>query len=157
MAGSPLRPGDPEFVGPYRILARLGQGGQGVVYLGRHRDQGDDGERVAVKMLHSTHAQRPESRARFLREIEVARQIAEFCTARVLDVGESGDALYVVSEFIEGVSLQKSVEEDGPRRGSRCSGSRWARSPRWPPSTRRASCTATSSRTTCCSAPTGHA
>ncbi|GLW05925.1 hypothetical protein Misp01_10550 [Microtetraspora sp. NBRC 13810] len=117
MGVSALRSGDPERVGPYRILGRLGQGGQGVVFLGVRAGE-EAGERVAVKMLHATHAERPEARARFRREIEVARQIAEFCTARVLDVGEAGDSLYVVSEFIEGVSLQHGVERDGPRTGT---------------------------------------
>ncbi|MCG5213168.1 serine/threonine-protein kinase [Streptosporangium sp. KLBMP 9127] len=114
MPGSPLRPGDPALVGPYPIVGRLGQGGQGVVYLG----EGRTGEPVAVKVLHVSHAERPDARRRFIQEIEVARQIAEFCTARVLDAGETADSLYVVSEYIEGVSLQRSIEEEGPRAGA---------------------------------------
>ncbi|MFI6509281.1 protein kinase [Streptosporangium sp. NPDC050855] len=114
MAGTALRPGDPTDLGPYAIEARLGEGGQGAVYLAR--DPG--GEHVAIKMLHPRFAADPVARARFQREISVARQIAEFCTARVLDAGESGDHLYVVSEFIEGPSLQQAVENEGPRDGA---------------------------------------
>src|SRR5690606_41393197 len=44
---APRRPGDPERLGPYRITGRLGQGGQGIVYLGH----GPGSERVAVKTL----------------------------------------------------------------------------------------------------------
>ncbi len=112
--GAMLKPGDPVRLGPYRLLDRLGEGGQGAVYLA----ETGDGERVAVKLLHARHADGPDVRARFLREIELARQVAEFCTARVLDAGESDGAPYVVSEYIDGVSLQKSVEREGPRSGA---------------------------------------
>ncbi|MFF3437410.1 WD40 repeat domain-containing serine/threonine protein kinase [Streptosporangium sp. NPDC002721] len=114
MAGTELRSGDPTAFGSYAIEARLGEGGQGTVYLGRD----PAGERVAVKVLHPRFAADRVARARFEREIAVARQIAEFCTARVLDAGESGDHLYVVSEFIDGPSLQQAVERDGPRDGA---------------------------------------
>ncbi|MER6826010.1 serine/threonine-protein kinase [Streptosporangium sp. NPDC000563] len=114
MAGTELRSGDPTAFGPYVIEARLGEGGQGTVYLGRD----PAGERVAVKVLHPRFAADQVARARFEREIAVARQIAEFCTARVLDAGESGDHLYVVSEFIDGPSLQQAVEREGPRDGA---------------------------------------
>lgn len=118
MAATPLQPGDPALIGPYRVVGRLGQGGQGVVFLGVRQGADEEAERVAIKVLHAMHAADPEARRRFLREIETARQVAEFCTARVLDVGETGDALYVVSEYIEGPSLQKSVRADGPRQGT---------------------------------------
>ncbi|MFJ2033832.1 protein kinase [Streptosporangium sp. NPDC087985] len=114
MTGTALRPGDPVALGPYALEARIGEGGQGTVYLGR--DQA--GERVAVKMLHPRFAADPTGRLRFQREIAVARQIAEFCTARVLDTGESGDHLYVVSEFIDGPSLEQAVKSEGPRGGT---------------------------------------
>ncbi len=114
MAGTELRPGDPTAFGPYTIEARLGEGGQGTVYLGRD----PAGERVAVKVLHPRFAADQVARTRFQREIAVARQIAEFCTARVLDAGESDGHLYVVSEFIDGPSLQQAVESEGPRDGA---------------------------------------
>ncbi|MEV4381763.1 serine/threonine-protein kinase [Streptosporangium sp. NPDC049644] len=114
MAGTELRSGDPTAFGPYAIEARLGEGGQGTVYLGRDPAGGS----VAVKVLHPKFAADQVARTRFQREIAVARQIAEFCTARVLDAGESGDRLYVVSEFVDGPSLQQAVESEGPRDGA---------------------------------------
>ncbi|MBG0827210.1 protein kinase [Planomonospora sp. ID67723] len=110
----PLTTGDPEQVGGYRLTGVLGEGGQGVVYLAH----APHGRRVAVKMLHARMAADPMVRERFLREAEVGRRVAAFCTARVLDAGVAGDRLYMVSEYIPGPSLHDLVADDGPRAGS---------------------------------------
>ncbi|XRQ03947.1 serine/threonine-protein kinase [Actinomadura welshii] len=106
----PLDHDDPTAVGRYRLTGRLGEGGQGVVYLG----EGPSGERVAVKMLKTTDAA---ARERFAREMRAARQVAPFCTAAVLDSSAEAETPYVVSEFIDGPSLQERVREHGPLRG----------------------------------------
>ncbi len=108
---SPLRPSDPREVGPYRLTGCLGSGGQGVVYLG----ESPTGQPVAVKMLHARLSEEPQARERFLREIAAARQVRQFCTARVLDADTSGDRPYVVSEYVEGISLSRLITEQGPR------------------------------------------
>ncbi|MGP4026820.1 serine/threonine-protein kinase [Actinomadura sp. 3N407] len=110
MPAHPLDHDDPRTIGRYRLTGRLGEGGQGVVYLG----EGPSGERVAVKMLKTTDAA---ARGRFAREMQAARQVAPFCTAAVLDSSAGGEAPYVVSEFIDGPSLQQRVVENGPLRG----------------------------------------
>src|ERR1700733_8989191 len=51
MPSQPLMPGDPRSLSRFELLARLGEGGQGVVYLGRGTGPGE--ERVAVKVLRS--------------------------------------------------------------------------------------------------------
>jgi hypothetical protein len=105
----PLRPGDPGGLGDYVLAGRLGEGGQGTVFLGRS----PDGEDVAVKLLHAVDDS--EARARFVRELAVAKQVATFCTAQVLDADVAGDRPYIVSEFIAAPTLQESVAGDGPR------------------------------------------
>ncbi|MER5622366.1 serine/threonine-protein kinase [Streptosporangium sp. NPDC002544] len=106
----PLRPGEPTRLGKYRLLGCLGKGGQGSVYLG----ESPSGTRVAVKVLHGHVAGDPKTHKRFLREVEAARQVPHFCTARILDVGTADDQPYVVSEFIEGESLEQRVGSRGP-------------------------------------------
>lgn len=111
----PLRPGDPERVGDYEVLGLLGEGGQGTVLLGRS----PSGQRVAIKLLRAEFSHDPDARKRFLRESEVMQRVAPFCTVRVLDAGVlAGQQPYIVSEYVEGESLEDLVRRDGPRTGS---------------------------------------
>ncbi|MFC4120625.1 serine/threonine-protein kinase [Nonomuraea zeae] len=106
-----LVPGDPATTGPYRLEGRLGSGGQGTVYAGR----GPDGVLVAIKLLHPHLITDGQARARFLREVETAKRVAPFCTAQMLDTGFAEARPYIVSELVDGPSLQDSVRENGPR------------------------------------------
>ncbi|MGI8331566.1 WD40 repeat domain-containing serine/threonine protein kinase [Actinomadura scrupuli] len=112
MTGSrPLRADEPTQLGMYRLTAFLGEGGQGIVYLGN----GPSGGKVAVKVLQARLAGDDKARSRFLREVEAVKRVAEFCVARVIDSDFNADRPYIVSEFVEGVSLQEAVVTDGPR------------------------------------------
>jgi hypothetical protein len=109
-AGSlPPAPGDPEHVGPYQILGRLGAGGMGTVFLGR----AGDGPRVAVKVLRSELAGDPSFLRMFRHEVAAARRVVGFCTARVLDADVSGPLPYLVTEYVEGVRLDRAIAASG--------------------------------------------
>ncbi|WP_068921872.1 serine/threonine-protein kinase [Planobispora rosea] len=108
----PLKPGDPERLGEYEVVGRLGEGGQGAVYLGMHPATGPDP--YAVKLLHGSVG---EEREAFLREVELAKQVARFCTAQVIDAGLEGDRPYIVSEYVNGPSLHREVAVGGPKTG----------------------------------------
>jgi len=110
----PLLPGDPQWLGGYRLLGRLGEGGQGTVYLA----QPPSGQPVAVKLLRAEWTRDPVARARFAREVAAVGKVAPFCTARILDARVDGDQPFVVSEFIDGPSLQAVVARHGPLSGS---------------------------------------
>ncbi|HEX2314110.1 MAG TPA: serine/threonine-protein kinase [Thermomonospora sp.] len=109
-----LHPDDPRELGPYRLLGRLGRGGMGTVLLG----EDPAGRRVAVKVINSELAGEAAFRERFRREVTAARRVRRFCTAPVLDAELDRDPPYVVTEFIEGPSLERAVAERGPLPGS---------------------------------------
>ncbi|MFI6290333.1 protein kinase [Nonomuraea sp. NPDC050790] len=105
----PLTPEDPSEIGPYELVKRLGSGGMGTVYLAK----GPDGAKVALKAIRRDFAADPVYRARFHEEVSNARKVASFCTARVLDHGEHDGLLYLVTEYIVGVSLEDHLIEHG--------------------------------------------
>ncbi|MBB5780158.1 serine/threonine-protein kinase [Nonomuraea jabiensis] len=108
-AGTPLEPEDPPAIGPYELVSRLGSGGMGVVYLAKAAD----GQRVALKAIRRDYTADPVYRARFHEEVSNARKVASFCTARVLDHGEDRGRLYLVTEYIDGISLEDHLIEHG--------------------------------------------
>jgi hypothetical protein len=103
-----LRDTDPREVGIYRLLGRLGEGGQGVVFLA----EGPTGSWAAVKLLSPTTD--PQVRSRFLKEVAAAQRVARFCTAQVLDAGIFERRPFIVSEYVSGPSLIEVVEQLGP-------------------------------------------
>jgi serine/threonine protein kinase len=109
-----LQPGDPRRLGTYEIVARLGEGGQGVVYLATDQT----GTKVAVKLLRPDLTEDGPARARFVREVQSAKRVKQFCTAQVLEADVAGDRPYIVSEYIPGPSLHRLVIDDGPRTGA---------------------------------------
>ncbi|NUW39358.1 serine/threonine-protein kinase [Nonomuraea rhodomycinica] len=104
MTAPPLQPDDPAAVGPYRLLGRLGAGGQGVVYLA----QAPDGRRVAVKVLQDGLT----GDHRFAKEIDAARRVEPFCVAQVLDASLGGRP-YIVTEYVEGPTLRQAGRHAG--------------------------------------------
>ncbi|MEV4220984.1 glycoside hydrolase family 6 protein [Nonomuraea sp. NPDC049725] len=118
MSVAALRDGDPRHAGPYTLLGRLGEGGMGAVYLGAD----PAGGRVAVKLIHPGLDADPGFRRRFAREVAAARRVARFCTAPVLDADVTGDPAYIVTEYVEGPSLDEAVRRSGPLTGSALDG-----------------------------------
>ncbi len=110
MPSKPLEPGDPLSLGRFELLARLGEGGQGIVYLGRGTGPGE--ERVAVKVLRSSVD--ATVLERLARELDAVHQVQPFVTAGIIEASAEGDRRFIVSEFIDGPSLQERVDTQGP-------------------------------------------
>ncbi|MEV7611421.1 MDR family MFS transporter [Streptomyces sp. NPDC089799] len=105
---------DPDRIGPYRLIARLGAGGMGLVYLGRS----EGGRTVAVKVVQAEHAQNPEFRRRFAREVAAARRVGGSWTADVLDADPEAAVPWVATRYVPGPDLHAVVERDfGPLPG----------------------------------------
>ncbi|MEV0414362.1 MDR family MFS transporter [Streptomyces sp. NPDC050448] len=102
---------DPPRIGPYRLIARLGAGGMGLVYLGRS----EGGRTVAVKVVQAEYAGHPEFRRRFAREVAAARRVGGSCTAAVLDADPEAAIPWVATQYIPGPDLHAVVAKDfGP-------------------------------------------
>ncbi len=110
MAHAPLLQTDPSQVGRYRLVARLGAGGMGVVYLGASQD----GQQVAVKVLRPELADNPEFRARFGREVTMLTRVQGVCTVRVIQADTKGPKPFLVTEYADGPSLSEYIDARGP-------------------------------------------
>ncbi len=97
-------------LGPYEIVALLGAGGMGEVY--RARDTRLE-RTVAVKVLHSQVASRPELRQRFEREARAVSSLNHPHICSLYDIGHQNGTDYLVMEYLEGESLAKRLEK-GP-------------------------------------------
>jgi Protein kinase domain len=109
-ARAPLREGDPRRMGRYRLTARLGSGGMGVVYLG----VAGNGRLVAVKVLRPELADDPLFRARFSREAAALARVRGARVVRVIEAGIDSRAHFLVTEYAAGPSLSRYVDSAGP-------------------------------------------
>ncbi|MEU7054790.1 protein kinase [Streptomyces sp. NPDC046197] len=103
-----LGPGDPQRIGAYRLLARLGAGGMGQVYLARS----GRGRTVAVKLVRRELAEQEEFRARFRQEVQAARRVGGHWTAPVLDADTEAAVPWVATGYVAGPTLQQVVGHD---------------------------------------------
>ncbi|MEV2259011.1 bifunctional serine/threonine-protein kinase/ABC transporter substrate-binding protein [Streptomyces anulatus] len=117
----PLRSTDPARIAGYRVLGRLGAGGMGVVLLGRS----PGGALVAIKLIRAEYADDVGFRARFRREVAIARQVRNRWAVPVVDADTEAPAPWLATEFVPGPALSEAVGSGGPlpERGVRALGS----------------------------------
>ncbi|MFE7125080.1 protein kinase [Streptomyces sp. NPDC057617] len=97
--------GDPQRIGAYRLLARLGAGGMGRVYLARS----DRGRTVAVKLVRRELAEQEEFRNRFRQEVAAARRVGGAWTAPVLDADTEAPVPWLATGYVAGPTLHSVV------------------------------------------------
>jgi serine/threonine protein kinase len=105
-----LRRWDPEQIGPYTLLGRLGAGAMGQVYLGRSTA----GRLVAVKTIKIELAEEPGFRDRFAREVAAARRVSGVFTAAVVAANADADVPWLATAYVPAPSLSKLVRTCGP-------------------------------------------
>ncbi|GGR85513.1 hypothetical protein GCM10010284_18350 [Streptomyces rubiginosohelvolus] len=101
---------DPREIGGYRLQARLGSGGMGVVYLAHTRG----GRPIALKAVREDFAADHGFRLRFADEVASARRIHGLFTAQVIDSGVDDPVPWLVTAYVPGPSLEQAVRHHGP-------------------------------------------
>ena len=102
------RGGDPERIGEYRIIRRIGRGGMGIVY---EAEQESLGRRVAIKVLLSPSLTHSHRLARFHREARLAARLHHTNIVPVFGVGLENGVHYHVMQLISGPGLDQVIEE----------------------------------------------
>ncbi len=103
VSGKPL-----EKLGEYRIVREIGRGGMGVVY---EAEQEALDRRVALKVLPHTALRSPRQIERFRREARAAARLHHTNIVPVFGVGQDGEILYYVMQYIEGRPLDAVLDE----------------------------------------------
>ncbi|MFJ8824343.1 protein kinase [Streptomyces sp. NPDC102467] len=108
---TPLTHDDPAVLGPFRLIARLGSGGMGTVYVARSAG----GRTVALKTMHPGIAEDPAARTRFRLEVDAARVIGGQFGAKVFDADPLAvPTPWFATEYVLGPALDEAVEAVGP-------------------------------------------
>jgi serine/threonine protein kinase len=105
-----LRRWDPDRIGPYVILGRLGAGAMGQVYLGRS----PAGRLVAVKTIKVELAEEAGFRTRFAQEVAAARRVSGVFTASVVEADPEADLPWLATAYVPAPSLSRLVRACGP-------------------------------------------
>ncbi len=105
-----LRRWDPEQVGGFVVIGRLGAGAMGQVYLGRSAA----GRLVAVKTIKTELAEEPDFRTRFGQEVAAARRVSGAFTAPVVAADSEADVPWLATVYVPAPSLSTLVRACGP-------------------------------------------
>ncbi|HVT71241.1 MAG TPA: serine/threonine-protein kinase [Trebonia sp.] len=106
----PLTAADPTAVREFRVLARLGAGGMGRVYLAAS----PAGRFIAIKVIHPQLAYDPEFIRRFRGEADAAQRVSGLYTAPVVAAGVDDSPPWLATAFVPGPSLHEVVTRHGP-------------------------------------------
>lgn len=101
---------DPQRIGPYVVLRKVGGGGMGVVYLGVAGDQVP----AAVKVIRPEYAEDPGFRRRFAQEARSSARVSGPGVAEVLAHGLNAAPPWLATEFVAGPSLGDAVRKRMP-------------------------------------------
>jgi len=109
----PLRSVDPAKIGNYQLIARLGEGGMGTVYLGKSPVR----LLVAVKVVKPAWAAEASFRKRFLREMDAMRRVGGGYVAELLDCDRNAPQPWLATRFVVGATLADLVRprDEGQR------------------------------------------
>jgi transcriptional regulator with XRE-family HTH domain len=109
VALAPLAQGDPSRIGSFRLLARLGGGAMGEVFLAASRA----GRPVAVKRVRGEYARDVVFRARFAKEVAAVRAVTGGHTPVLVDADTDAERPWIATAYVSGPSLAQVVDLRG--------------------------------------------
>lgn len=104
-----LRSGDPEQIGPWQIINRLGSGGMGIVYMGTNGTRA-----AAIKVVREFLLEDPASRTRLTREVETLIRVKSDFVAEIVGSDIDGNPAWIATNYVDGPSLKILIEKEGP-------------------------------------------
>jgi serine/threonine-protein kinase len=104
-----LLPTAEDYVGRFEIIEQLGKGGMGIVFLARDPDLDRE---VCLKFLRRNTSSEEESR--LLREARSMARLSHPNVVTVYEVGKFHDRLFVVMEYVEGMTLREWLIQNKP-------------------------------------------
>jgi serine/threonine protein kinase/Flp pilus assembly protein TadD len=94
-------------LGHYTIVAKIGAGGMGHVYLAR--DQSELDRTVAIKILPADIASQPKRMQRFVQEARTVSALNHPNVLTIHEFGQDGDRRFIAMEYVEGVTLREHL------------------------------------------------
>lgn len=104
-----LRPGDPEQIGPWQIVNRLGAGGMGIVYMGTNGTRA-----AAIKIVRDFLLEDPASRSRLGREVASLKKVKSKYVAEIVGADIESTPAWIATNYVDGPSLKTLIENEGP-------------------------------------------
>ena len=104
-----LRSGDPEQIGPWQIVNRLGSGGMGIVYMGTNGTHA-----AAIKVVREFLLEDPASRTRLEREVDTLLRVKSEFVAEIVGSDVNGNPAWIATNYVDGPSLKVLIEKEGP-------------------------------------------
>jgi len=98
-------------LGPYIILAKMGEGVMGQLYKAKHRHMN---RLVALKVIRPELLARPDAVERFYQETMAAGQLCHANIVHAYDSGPIGNTHFFAMEYVEGIDLERMVQQSGP-------------------------------------------
>ena len=99
-----LRSGDPEQIGPWQIVNRLGAGGMGIVYMGTNGTRA-----AAIKIVRDFLLEDPASRTRLAREVTSLKKVKSKYVAEIVGADIDASPAWIATNYVDGPSLKTLV------------------------------------------------
>jgi len=105
----PLNKSDPRVIGPFTVIARLGSGGMGTVYL-----TSLNRKPIALKVVRGNFSEDEAIKNRFSREIQTLRKLSSPFIAPIVDSSVDDEIAWLAVDYVKGESLSQTVDSTGP-------------------------------------------